>query len=326
VRLLHRPYGTAAAVGLSAAGGSIAAMSSLDPGLLEWAVRAAAPGAEVAEVRGLRDGGSPWLVRLGRRGGQRGVVLRVGDASDASDLRTEVAALRLATEHRLPAPRLVAAELDGDPPLVLVERLQGSSAIPARRPPDRLRGLGRTAARLHAVALAPSPALPRRDRPIAVEDFAALRRRQPARPLLVEAEERVKQPPPGGAEVFVHGDLWQGNALWKGDTLAGLIDWDCAGAGPPGVDLGSLRCDAALCFGVEAADDVQAGWEEEAGRPAADVAHWDVVAALSTPPDMGWFPGAMAGQGRPDLDQEVLVRRRDAFLRAALDRLDAGPG
>ena len=50
------------------------------------------------------------------------------------------------------------------------------------------------------------------------------------------------------------------------------------------------------------------------------------MAALSTPPDMGWFPGALAGQGRPDLDREVLVRRRDAFLRAALDRLDAGTG
>jgi hypothetical protein len=49
------------------------------------------------------------------------------------------------------------------------------------------------------------------------------------------------------------------------------------------------------------------------------VAHWDVVAALSTPPDMGWFPDAIAGQGRPDLGQDLLVRRRDAFLRAALD-------
>lgn len=112
----------------------------------------------------------------------------------------------------------------------------------------------------------------------------------------------------------------------EGDALAGLVDWDCAGAGPPGVDLGSLRCDAAVCFGVEAAADVQAGWEEEAGRPAAEVAHWDVVAALSTPPDMGWFPDAIAGQGRPDLGQDVLVRRRDAFLRDALDRLDAGTG
>jgi aminoglycoside phosphotransferase (APT) family kinase protein len=275
-------------------------MPSLDPGLLEWAVRAAAPGAEVAEVRGLRDGGSPWLVRLGRGGGGRGVVLRVGGDRDRSALGTEVAALRLAAEHRLPAPRLLAAELDGDTPVVLVERLEGSSAIPPDRPPARLRTLGRAA--------------------------AALRRRPPVRPLLLEAEARVAGPRPGEADVFVYGDLWQGNALWLGDTLTGLVDWDCAGAGPPGVDLGSLRCDAAVCFGLEAADDVLAGWEELAGRPAADVAHWDVVAALSTPPDMGWFVGAIAGQGRPDLSQDVLVRRRDAFLRAALDRLDGRAG
>jgi aminoglycoside phosphotransferase (APT) family kinase protein len=301
-------------------------MPSLDPNLLRWAVRVAAPGAEVAEVRGLRDGGSPWLVRLGRGGRPRGVVLRVGRGNDGAALRTEVAALRLAAEHGLPAPRLLAAELAADPPVVLVEQVAGSSAIPAERPRARLRTLGRVAAALHAVAVAPDPALPRRDRPIASVDFAALRRRQP-RPLLLAAEERVAAAPrsrePG---VFVHGDLWQGNALWAGDALAGLVDWDCAGVGPPGVDLGSLRCDAAICFGVEAAGDARDGWEEAAGRPAADVAWWDVVAALSTPPDMGWFPGALAGQGRPDLDRELLIGRRDAFLEAALGRLDAQEG
>jgi aminoglycoside phosphotransferase (APT) family kinase protein len=62
------------------------------------------------------------------------------------------------------------------------------------------------------------------------------------------------------ADVLVHGDLWQGNALWRGDILAGLVDWACA------------------------------------------------------------------GQGRPDLTWDVLVRRRDAFLRDALGRLDAGRG
>jgi aminoglycoside phosphotransferase (APT) family kinase protein len=268
-------------------------MPSLDPGLLDWAVRAAAPGAEVVAVRGLRDGGSPWLVRLGRRGRERSVVLRVGGDQDRPGLRTEVAALRLAAGHDLPAPRLLAAELDGDPPAVLVERVEGSSAIPADRPPGRLRTLGRTAARLHAVALTPSPALPRRDRPIASVDFAALRRRQP-RPLLAEAEERVAGLAAAEADVLVHGDLWQGNALWRGDSLAGLVDWDCAGVGPPGVDLGSLRCDAAVCFGMEAANDVRRGWEEEAGRP--------------------------------DLTRDILVRRRDAFLRDALGRLDAGRG
>jgi hypothetical protein len=155
---------------------------------------------------------------------------------------------------RADAPGAEVAEVVAGRPVVLVEQVPGSSAIPAERPPDRLRTLGRVAAALHAVALPPGPALPRRDRPIAGEDIAALRRQGPPRPLLLEAEERVAAPPAG----------------------------------------------------------------------APEVAHWDVVAALSTPPDMGWFPGAIAGQGRPDLTRELLLRRRDAFLRAALDRLDAG--
>jgi aminoglycoside phosphotransferase (APT) family kinase protein len=252
-------------------------------------------------------------------------VLRVGTSQDPAGLATEVAALQLAADHDIPAPRLLAADLGGDPPLVLVEQLPGSSRIPPGRPSARLRILGRTAAALHAVSLEPASALPPRDRPIASVDFAALRRRHPY-PLLVEAEQRVGDPPPRDPAVFVHGDLWQGNALWTGDTLNGLIDWDCAGSGSPGIDLGSLRCDAAICFGLEAAADIQQGWEEVAARPAADVAYWDVVAALSTPPDMGWFPSAIAGQGRPDLTQDVLLRRRDGFLQAALTRLDAGIG
>lgn len=297
------------------------ACMTLDDRLLQWAVAAAAAGADVLEVRGLRDGGSPWLVQLSLEGRARGVVLRVG--RDPAPLRTEVAALRLAQRSGVATPRLVAADLDGDPPVVLVERLAGSSAIPVDRPAARLRRLGAVAAALHAIPLVPGRALPRRERPIAGEDFAGLRRAARPNPLLTEAEEAIDHRPVPGEEVFVHGDLWQGNTVWTGDQLVGLIDWDCAGAGPAGVDIGSLRCDAALCFGVDAVDDILYGWEEAAGRPAQDVAYWDVVAALSTPPDMGWFVESIAGQGRPDLDQPTLLQRRDAFLRTALDRLAA---
>ncbi len=273
-------------------------------------------------VTALRDGGSPWLVRLRRAEGEYGVVLRVGGGTGLEGLRTEVAALRLATEHGLPAPPLVAADLDGDPPRVLVGQVAGASAIPVDRPQRRLRALGAAAAALHAVPLAASDALPYREHPIAGFDFAALRRQSPPVPLLVAAEQRIAgYRPQLGDGVLVHGDLWQGNAMFVGDELAGLIDWDCAGVGAPGVDLGSLRCDAALCFGVPAADDVTAGWQAATGRPAADVAYWDVVAALSTPPDMGWFTAAISGQGRPDLDQPTLLQRRNEFLTAALDRL-----
>jgi aminoglycoside phosphotransferase (APT) family kinase protein len=120
----------------------------------------------------------------------------------------------------------------------------------------------------------------------------------------------------------VHGDLWCGNTLWRSERLVAVIDWDCAGLGAAGIDLGSLRGDAALCYGIEAADHVLAGWQREAGRPAESVAYWDVVAMLCTPPDMGLVLPAISGMtGRTDLTAELLRERRDAFLTDALDRL-----
>ena len=42
-------------------------------------------------------------------------------------------------------------------------------------------------------------------------------------------------------DALVHGDCWQGNSLWVGDELRGFIDWDAAGTGSPGIDLGTMR-------------------------------------------------------------------------------------
>jgi aminoglycoside phosphotransferase (APT) family kinase protein len=290
-----------------------------DAGALGWA--AGVIGCrDVAVVRGLREGGSPWLLRVGGRE----LVLRVGLPSDAASFATVVAALRLAARAGISVPRLVGDD-DGTAtgiPLVLTEYLPGSSQIPLQPDPARLRALGAVAARLHAVPLQPSAELPARDRPIAGMDFAQLRREQEPRALLEEAEAFIARTRPAAdRSVFVHGDLWQGNTVWRGDALTGLVDWDCAGAGAPGVDLGSLRCDAAICYGLSAPDHALAGWEQAAGRAAEDVAYWDVVGALATPPDMGWFTDIIHDHGRPDLDQATLRQRRDAFLAQALDRL-----
>ena len=55
----------------------------------------------------------------------------------------------------------------------------------------------------------------------------------------------------------------------------------------PASTWGSLRCDAAICYGTQAITNVLQGWEHAAGRVTEDVPYWDVVAALATPPDMG---------------------------------------
>lgn len=298
-------------------------MADPDIQVVDWA--SAILETEVTVLRGLRLGGSPWLLRAG----EREVVLRVAPPEQVAETATEAAAMTYAA--RAAGPTLPVAELLGcdlaertDYGLVLIAYVPGTSVIPAGPDPQRLRALGATAARINSVEFAPVPALPLRSRPIEGEDFAGMRREQGASQLLRAAEVAVAATrPQDGRLGLVHGDLWYGNTLWDGDRLTAVLDWDCAGVGPAGIDLGSLRCDAAWCHGVEAAEHILHGWEAEAGRPASDVPYWDAVAALASPPDMGWFPMSMADQGRPDLTREVMLERRNAFLDAALSRLTA---
>ena len=299
-------------------GASLTVMASPDAEVLDWA--SAILDTKVTVVRGLRHGGSPWLLRAG----DREVVLRVARAEQAAETATEVAAMTCAA--RVAGTILPVAELLGYDlaertgyGLVLTTRMPGTSVIPPEPDPERLRALGAAAARISSIELTPAPALPVRSRPIEAEDFAAMRREQGAPDLLRAAEAAVAATrPDDGRPGLVHGDLWHGNTLWDDGRLTAVLDWDCAGVGPAGIDLGSLRCDAAWCHGIEAAGQILRGWEAEAGRPATDVPYWDAVAALASPPDMGWFPISMALQGRPDLTREVMLERRDAFLDAAL--------
>ena len=298
-------------------------MAHPDAEVLAWA--SAVLDAEVTVLRGLRQGGSPWLLRAG----DREVILRAARAGRAAETATEVAAMTCAA--RVPGAVLPVAELLGYDlaertgyALVLTACVPGTSMIPLDPDPERLRALGAVAARISSIELTPAPALPVRSRPIEAEDFAGLRREQGAPDLLRAAEAAVAAARPADGRLgLVHGDLWCGNTLWDDGRLTAVLDWDCAGVGPAGIDLGSLRCDAAWCHGPDAAAHVLRGWEAEAGRPASDVPYWDAVAALASPPDMGWFPVSMALQGRPDLTSEVMLERRAAFLGTALSQLAA---
>lgn len=300
-------------------------MPPLDVTLCEWVLSTVESGTSIVEVRGLHDGGSPWMLRLVHDRHERSVVLRVGDAAGPAPLRTEVAALRIAAEYGIKAPALIATDLEWDPPLVLTDWVAGRSTIPRQRPASRLRTLGAFAAALHQVPAPPHADLPARDRPVGPVDFSALRhaQRQPLSPLLSRADRLLTAYRPVSVEGLVHGDLWQGNALWDGDTLLAVVDWECAGTGAAGVDLGWLRFDAALCFGPDAANEVLDGWQAAAGRVVDDLAYWDAVAAMSTPPDMGWDARAIRGQGRTDLSQTLLLDRRREFLTVALASLDS---
>jgi len=233
----------------------------------------------------------------------------------------EALGIELAGSGDVPVAKVIAAQWDEHAAVLLIEYVDGTSCQPVEPDGARLSALGAVAARISAVD-ARAASLPIVLHPIPSVDFEFLRARSPRQPLLVAAQERVAATSPYDPVGFVHGDLWSGNTLWRDARLAAVIDWDCAGIGAAGIDLGSLRCDAAMSYGLDAADPVLEGWEREAGRSATSVAYWDAVAALSTPPDIDWFAHSIAGMTcRPDLTKELLRERRDAFLADALERL-----
>ena len=293
--------------------------------LLKWVTGSVARGSSVVSAVGLRRGHPPWLVRLSNSAIEE-VVVRVGDESTVDSLLTEAAALRAIADSAVPGPRLLALAMgDTDHPGVFalaMSALQGTSRMTAEPSIARLEALGGAIGLLHAAPVPSSCHLPMRKRPVEPVDFDAARRSQPSRPLLAHAEQLLRQlPVPHHPSVFVHGDFWHGNTIWDDERLAGIVDWECAGIGHPGIDLGMQRCDAALIAGGRASDHVLHGYESTTGRRASDVAYWDIVAALTTPPTMESFVAVVAGQGRTDLDAPTLLARRDDFLAAAIATL-----
>lgn len=320
--------------------------------VLRWAAAAVGKGAQVVAVQSLHGGWGPWLLRVEHEGSTHEVVLRVAGRIFPFQIATGAAALRVAAAHGLAAPRLLASDLDGratGAPATLETVVPGSSASPATVSAARLRAAGAAIARVHKIRLDPQPDLPLKhhslqgptlayerplerhwaalyrassdsERPAVVAALAELtgwgaeRARQVmagthATPLLQLADDLLGAiPTPREEPVFLHADLWAGNMVWSGETTVTLIDWKDAGVGDPGVDVGHLRMQMAVQYGPDAAERVREGWERERGRAATNLAYWDAVAALHTPADL-------------DDGEPALTARRDAFLRAALDRL-----
>jgi aminoglycoside phosphotransferase (APT) family kinase protein len=301
--------------------------------VLRWAALAvggvSVVSAESLSRSGDRDSGTFRLRIEGTSVGTTDMILKVSVPRwiTGAMVNTNARALQFAEAQGLPAPRLIAADVDGSASgtvATLETFLFGSSDLPRTASPARLREAGAAIARVHTFNHKIEPDLPHRPRPCAVDDRAAERRRNlmPTTPLLQKADQQVRSHrTPAAESVFLHGDVWAGNMLWDADRCVALIDWKTAGVGDPGVDLGSLRMQMALQYGQQAPAHVLEGWQEQAGRTATAVPYWDAVAALNTPTVLqGWL--AFADDGSP-LDASAVTERRDTFLRIALDQLPA---
>ena len=237
---------------------------------LDWV--AAAVGAPVIGARPLAGGG--WHVNhvVTVRGGREFVLRRWARPEWTHEdpgftPEREARALELMEQSAVRTPRAIAVGSE----LLLTDKLPGRP--PPLKPRDIDRFVEQLAAALPAIHAVEGD-LPRYERYYA----------QPTVPdsdVWHRAAALTAEPPPPGPTCLIHRDYHPGNTLWSRGRLTGVVDWTQASIGPAAVDVGHMRWNLALDYGLDAAARFLA--HAEAGP---DQSYWDVVTALDALPDI----------------------------------------
>jgi aminoglycoside phosphotransferase (APT) family kinase protein len=260
---------------------------------LRWVERCLGPGSEVKMIRPLAGGSSHRnhaLLVESRSGTVHRLVLRrwaedwmIADPSGSPE--REIAALALLAGCEIPTPTLVAADPSGtycDGPALLITRLLGHPPRPA--PDDLPEYLIQLAAALLAVhALEGAATMP------PYTPYNRLDSRTPprhaTRPELWErAYDLAAGPAPAASQHFIHRDYHPDNTLWAYGRLTGIVDWSIASYGPIGVDIGHMRWNLALRYGVPTADRFRSAFDQVSGGYDHDP-YWDLRCLLDLLPD-----------------------------------------
>lgn len=227
-------------------------------------------------------------------------------------VRNEGAALKVASGAGLAAPKFVARTMRGAPAL-LMTHLPGRVHL-APHSSRWLEKLAETLVQIHRVAPSRARGVWKYQARPSTDEFAVPSWAQDRRPWLRLFRLRRSEPPQQ-IVVFCHGDYHPGNVLWRGASISGVVDWQFAVTGPPGLDVAHCRSNLALLEGVAAAEDFLEIYRSLSGR-CLEGQHWfDARDALifSPEPSDVWD---WQGFGRPDLKRSLLRRRLLEYVAA----------
>jgi aminoglycoside phosphotransferase (APT) family kinase protein len=261
------------------------------------------PDVAVTGLRRLTGGASreTWAFDVARPGGGlEPLILRRDPPADArrDGMTAEALAIRAATRHGVPGPRIVAHSDDPralEAPYIIMERVEGETlarrilrddAFAGIRP--RLAGLcGEILARIHSIPLDEVPGLRQRD-PVAflrgrLDRFADASPPFELGLLWLDRHRPAPTPP-----AVVHGDFRNGNLIVGPSEVHAVLDWEMVHAGDPIEDLGWL-CVRAWRFGSDKPvggfgeyADLFAAYERAGGRRVdpAVVRWWQVYGTI----------------------------------------------
>lgn len=212
-------------------------------------------------------GGIAAAVQAVEAGGRRYVLkrYRLDDPGEPDQAWREARGLQIAARGGVRVPEVVG--LDREAGFLLMSRLPGRHRI---RPAGDWRTFVRTLLELlqtiHAID-------------VSGENLPAYCPYDPER-----IPERIRgAAPDGGPRVFIHRDFHQGNVLWSGGRVSGVVDWVHGCVGSAWADVAHLRANLYNFVSPEAADFAVEEFRRLNPELPPYQPYWDVATLVSMP-------------------------------------------
>lgn len=127
---------------------------------------------------------------------------------------------------------------------------------------------------------------------------------------------------PRNPAIFLHGDFWLGNILWKDGKLAAIIDWEDANRSDPLADLAISRLSMLWAFDSDGMR--QFIQHYQTCLPQIDLTHlphWDLFVALQTPDSFPEWADGWIDYGRSDVTRQTMLDGYHEFVELALQQI-----
>jgi aminoglycoside phosphotransferase (APT) family kinase protein len=306
---------------------------------LEMLARRVAPGSTVTGVHAVSR--TSWnvsqLVEMRLKSGARqDIFVRRyggGKATGAAKAAVEFQALGLLQACGVPAPEPLLADADGALtgwPGIVTRRVPGAQACAPDDHAAWARALAQMLARIHSVSYRPDEMgfLLDGNREatwfLGDEKAAEEKARYPGGREVIEAVRRYHRRMTPARPTLLHMDYWCGNVLWEGGRISGVVDWEEAAQGDPGVDVGYCMADIAMKGRHGVADVFLAEYEAATGGRVGNLGLWQLAAAVRTMPDPERWVEQWASFGDGEARLAALREHLGTFIAGALNRAEAG--
>jgi aminoglycoside phosphotransferase (APT) family kinase protein len=297
------------------------------------AVLRAVLGAEVVRVTELKGGVSCSVhsVRLERSDGTRDNVVVRRYGADWHDEGPEVCEreftlLGALAQRGFPAPRPLLLDKTGTyfgMPTIVISRLPGRGILAPRDLDGYVQQMVDVLVTLHQLPAAEFAFLPndreRTDRMIVRGPANDDQLQKQIWSVVQSMWPRVKQ---AARSALIHGDFWPGNIVWLRDKLSGVVDWEMGRLGDPSKDVGICRCDMAMLFDMDTADEFSRRYALARGAPVADVDFWSLYATTHALRYMHEWAAGYQALGRAELTPEASTKRVADYARQLLARAE----